>query len=153
MKNILLLFLASTSLVACMTKEKCEQIDWSRRGWDDGRSGSYASIGSDAGTCRDFGVKVDNEAYASGYAGGIKEYCTYTSGLEAGQRDAYYHNQCPKDLEPAFLSGYNVGKAEHQQKQLREEQEKLRLQNEEIIRQNEALKRQNDELLRKRRGY
>lgn len=47
------------------------------------------------------------------YKKGLNDYCAKTNGQNAGSSGKKYQGVCPKDLEPAFLAEYRIGRKKY----------------------------------------
>jgi ribosome modulation factor len=110
----LLLAISSLGLVACsatMSKDECRTVDWRTVGYEDGVAGrSGEQIGAHRRACAEHGVTPDLDAYRSGRAEGIREYCQPHNGYRAGVSGVHYYDVCPADLASAFLAEYEAGR-------------------------------------------
>lgn len=115
-------------LPACTTisKEDCQNVNWYQVGVKDGQNGwninSFQGHGYQIKSCSQQGVEQSKNKYLEGQAEGLKNFCSYESGLMHGDRGDHYDNVCPKNLQESFLQGYNLGK---QRYDLRVRQEQL----------------------------
>ena len=165
MKSLIRVLLPACAffMTACtsMSKKDCERANWFSLGKEDAIDGqTLESFKRRENQCFEHGLLAEREKYVSGYAAGLKLFCTYESGQKFGYSEHRYENQCPNSLEPEFLKGYKLGKAEAErdayERQLEEErkanEERLaqqRRDNEELLRQQqEEMQRQQDELNR-----
>ena len=109
-----LLTVAATALVACsstMSKDECRTVDWRTIGYEDGVAGrSGERIGEHRKACAEHGVTPDLNAYRSGRAEGLREYCQPHNGYRAGANGAPYYDSCPPELAPAFVAAYESGR-------------------------------------------
>lgn len=107
-----------TLLGACatMTKEECLAADWQIVGENDGVRG-YAPDKRFAGhveACTKVDIVPNQTLWNKGYQKGLLRYCTPLNGLKEGQAGRTYANVCPNDKAAAFISGYQLGRTEHQ---------------------------------------
>jgi len=109
-----LLTVAATALVACsstMSKDECRTVDWRTIGYEDGVAGrSGERIGEHRKACAEHGVTPDLNAYRTGRAEGLREYCQPHNGYRAGVNGAAYYDSCPPELAPAFVAAYESGR-------------------------------------------
>ncbi len=101
------------SLTACsgMDQAECNAADWRTIGFEDGTAGrTQASIGEYRKACAEHGVTPDLAQYQEGYAEGVRNFCSESSGFNHGRRGGNYQGVCPRDLEPDFLAGYSLGR-------------------------------------------
>lgn len=106
---------AGTSLLtacsATMNKDECRAVDWRTVGYEDGVAGhSGDRIGQHRRACAEYGITPDLNAYRTGRAEGLREYCQPHNGYRAGVNGAAYYDSCPAELEPAFLVAYESGR-------------------------------------------
>jgi hypothetical protein len=95
-----------------MSEKQCRSVNWAERGERDAYDGqSRERIASYQDACSEFGIQPDAAAYNAGYAKGIALYCTPQRGYAIGKSGGSYRRTCPPESEPAFLDGYEAGKA------------------------------------------
>ena len=108
----LLLAAAFLGLGGCasMSADECLMSDWSAIGYEDGSRG-YTSdrFGQHRKACAKHGVAADFEAYKRGREEGLVEFCQPGRGFTYGVNGGRYNGVCSADLEPEFVSAYNVG--------------------------------------------
>lgn len=110
---ILLLLAACVSMTPEQRANACRSTDWQRFGLNDGKLGVPASARATAfDDCAAAGRPADREAYRSGRAQGLAQYCTVENGYRAGRAGRRYHRVCPPDVEPDFLQGFDRGRKE-----------------------------------------
>jgi hypothetical protein len=116
--RMLIPFICSWALLSsCATlgKDECLNAEWFTIGYEDGSRGYPASrIGDHREACAKHGVTPDFPRYEEGRLEGLQEYCTPQKGYGLGAAGKQCPNICPKDLEAAFLEGYNQGKLVHE---------------------------------------
>ena len=109
-----LLALGTLLLAACsttMNKDECRTVDWRTVGYEDGVAGrSGEQIGQHRRACAEYGVTPDLDAYRTGRAEGLRDYCQPHNGYRAGATGASYYDVCPADLAPAFVAAYESGR-------------------------------------------
>jgi Protein of unknown function (DUF2799) len=146
MKKITWVLLALSVLgsgCTTMSKKDCMQANWTHLGIEDGKDGETLDTFKDRETqCAENGGPADRHAYLTGYANGIKLYCTKRSGELLGRKNGYYKSQCPQDLESEFLDGYRLGKAQYDQEQLQHQLDDQKKQLEEQRKQMEEQRKQ-----------
>lgn len=158
MKNLKHAFITISALclTACstMSKKDCETANWAALGKRDGVEGKTLDAYNRRETqCQEHGLLTEREKYISGYAEGLKIFCTYEGGQKFGYSGDRYDGQCRRHSEEEFLKGYKLGKAEAERdayaRQLEDEQRahQERLDQERRDRE-EELKRQREELER-----
>jgi hypothetical protein len=95
-----------------MSEKQCRSVNWAERGERDAYDGQARErIASYQDACSEFGIQPDVGAYNAGYAKGIALYCTPQRGYAVGKTGGSYRRTCPPESEPAFLDGYDTGKA------------------------------------------
>ena len=113
MKFLILDLLVLLNLASCTSidKQTCQNSDWRRIGYRDGRNGRQVKeFRSDEAKCENLGTPLNSDQYFKGYASGITAYCTHANGLYVGSQGEDYHKQCPRSIESEFLIGYVEGK-------------------------------------------
>jgi Protein of unknown function (DUF2799) len=92
----------------------CAHFDWFEIGRADGTLGLPASkITSYQERCDQTEFPVKTEQYQTGRETGLLQFCSPTGGLEAGKALKPYNQVCPENLEPSFLSQYEIGRKIH----------------------------------------
>ena len=95
---------------ASMSEEECLSVNWTDKGYHDGRAGWPLSRKEDhRKACAEVAVALDDAQYQAGHTRGIVEYCTPANGLQTGLAGSSYRNSCPVKLAGAFLANYRVG--------------------------------------------
>ena len=85
--------------------------DWRLIGYQDGVAGKSASaVGTYRKDCAEYAVIPDLDAYQSGRAEGLKEYCKADNGYRLGHTGKGYATVCPSSLESDFRAAYNEGR-------------------------------------------
>ncbi len=101
-------------LAACASDEfasECADADWRAIGEADGEAGEPDKTYRErAKRCRKYDVVADAEAYEAGRTIGLARYCTAASGFEHGRLGHAYHEVCPFDVAPVFLTEYELGR-------------------------------------------
>jgi len=100
---------------ASLSEEACLEEDWQGIGMRDGAAGHVAESRFNAHlrACSVVEVVPDRREWQQGYARGLESYCTSSSGLREGLAGRPYRNVCPAATEAGFLSGHELGRAEH----------------------------------------
>jgi len=94
-----------------LTREECRTVDWRTIGYEDGVAGrSGEQIGRHRQACAEHGVTPDLDAYRTGRAEGLREFCQPHNGYRAGASGQAYYDSCPPELAPAFLAAYDEGR-------------------------------------------
>lgn len=113
MKNSVGIVLAAAiTLSGCgtLSESECLTADWRLIGFEDGARGLPSSrIAEHRKACADYGIAPDFEAYRTGHAEGLRDYCTPANGFELGKRGGRYNGFCPQDLENEFLDAFHLG--------------------------------------------
>ena len=95
---------------ASMSSEECVNSDWVAIGYEDGSRGyTTDKFGSRRKACAKHGVTADFQAYQSGRADGLVEFCQPARGFNLGASGAAYHGVCDVALEEEFLDAYRIG--------------------------------------------
>jgi len=112
--KVLMIFLATAMLAlsgcASMSSEECQLMDWSAIGYTDGSNG-YTSdrFSQHSKACAKHGYAADFQAYQSGRAEGLVEFCQPSRGYNLGLNGRKYAGVCDAALEDDFLDAYRVG--------------------------------------------
>lgn len=113
-KRALLPAIGTLLLAGCsttMSKDECRTADWRTIGYEDGVAGhSGERIGQHRKACAEHGVTPDLNAYQTGRAAGLREFCQPHNGYRAGANGTVYYDSCPPDLAPAFVAAYDSGR-------------------------------------------
>jgi hypothetical protein len=113
MKKTLLTATALLTLSGCsgMDQAECTTADWRVIGYEDGTAGrNQTRIGEYRKACAEHGITPDLAEYKEGYAEGVRNFCTESSGFNYGRRGGAYDGICPQGMEPDFLAGYSLGR-------------------------------------------
>jgi len=106
------LFALAITGCSSMSEKQCRSVDWGQRGERDAYDGQARErIASYQDACGEHGIEADVTAYNAGYAKGLQLFCTPQRGYAVGKAGRTYRGTCPPHNEPAFLAGYDVGKA------------------------------------------
>src|SRR5262249_55632086 len=86
-------------------------LDWYEAGRSDGVLGySIGKLDSYRQRCDSTDAPVKTDAYVNGRDAGLVDFCSATGGLEAGKSGIPYEKVCPENMEPMFLTHYEIGK-------------------------------------------
>lgn len=105
-----ILFLSLILLGGCagLSKNECLTADWQIIGFEDGAAGRSASrIGEHRRDCAKHDVTPDKVAYDLGYEQGIRNYCSFGRGTNAGAAGESRLQVCPADSD--YHPGYEKG--------------------------------------------
>ncbi|CAN5187323.1 DUF2799 domain-containing protein [soil metagenome] len=95
---------------ASLSEGQCKKGNWTHVGEKDALDGwGPDRLADDTDACAKYGIRPDMQAWQAGYQHGLLAYCTATTGFAEGRHDAVYFDQCPKQLEGAFLAAYERG--------------------------------------------
>jgi len=95
---------------ATMNADECAMSDWHAIGYEDGANGYGADrLGNRRKACAKHGVAPDFEAYQSGRAEGLRQFCQPSRGFNLGAGGGRYNGVCPGDMEPDFVDAFNTG--------------------------------------------
>jgi hypothetical protein len=89
--------------------QACTNDDWFEVGLSDGESGNPYQAREIAGLCRGYGSGEDMPGYRDGWSRGNNHYCSYDSGLYAGQNNQEYRGVCNGPRYGLFWNGYLHG--------------------------------------------
>ncbi|MCG6934148.1 MAG: DUF2799 domain-containing protein [Gallionella sp.] len=89
--------------------QACTNDDWFEVGLSDGESGSPYQAREIARLCRSYGSGEDMPGYRDGWSRGNNHYCSFDSGLYAGQNNQEYRGVCHGPRYVLFWSGYLRG--------------------------------------------
>src|SRR5690606_185502 len=115
------LFAIALSLSACTTviplpalnpdpSAACANIDWYETGRVDGTLGfSISKLDEYQTRCNETPYPVHVELYTNGRDAGLTEFCTPTTGFEAGRRGSDYTGVCPYPMEERFITHFRIG--------------------------------------------
>ena len=105
-----LLVFAALGGCASMSSEECANSDWVAVGFEDGSRGySTDRFGKRRKACAKHGITADFQAYQSGRADGLVEFCQPGRGFNLGVSGGHYNGVCDVALEEEFLDAYRVG--------------------------------------------
>ena len=105
-----LLVFAALGGCASMSSEECVNSDWVAVGFEDGSRGySTDRFGKRRKACAKHGITADFQAYQSGRADGLVEFCQPGRGFNLGVSGGHYNGVCDVALEEEFLDAYRVG--------------------------------------------
>jgi hypothetical protein len=112
LRSSLLLTLISLGLLGCtnINESQCLNADWNTIGFEDGLSGrNEAQISQHRKDCAEHGVLPNLAEYRAGHVTGSERFCTSANGFKQGLAGRSYARNCPQQLEPQFLLGFNDG--------------------------------------------
>jgi hypothetical protein len=101
-------FLLAFLLTGCATlnREQCQRGDWKGIGMADGLAGEPANrMDQHVRACSEFGIRIDNQQYLTGYGQGLNEYCQIDNAFESGLQGKRYQNVCPPSIDAQFERG------------------------------------------------
>lgn len=95
---------------AVISEEECRSGDWYARGLADGARGvGQAAVYEVGQACREYGVRVDSEAWLRGHEEGVEQYCTAENGFREGRRGRDYEGVCTGPGADLFMAEYRRG--------------------------------------------
>lgn len=110
---------------ATLSKEECLVVDWREVGFSDASRGhTQARVAEHRSACAEAKVTVNLDQYNSGFAQGLKNYCTANTGFNLGAKGAGYPSQCIENTFPKVRFGYQEGQAVHSVQRERNEVER-----------------------------
>lgn len=93
-----------------MSADECLTSNWQMIGFEDGARGYGAErLGQHRKSCAKHGVTPDLQAYRTGRAEGLQDFCQPARGFHLGTRGAHYNGVCPSEMEGDFLDAYRAG--------------------------------------------
>ncbi len=112
MYRLILTIFAVTLLGGCasMSADECRTADWRTVGYEDGLKGSPGRLGDHRKACAKAGVTPDLDAYETGRADGLRQFCVPAKGYTLGSNGYSYKGVCPADLEPYFVEAVDEGR-------------------------------------------
>jgi len=118
MKNYIAIILLSSALVGCASTTEedasqaenfCTDSNWTEVGKKVALSGkSVRTYLKYQERCPDL-TGANKESYLDGFTVGVKEYCTFENGYEAGDTGKENINVCPLELRAGYDKGYRKG--------------------------------------------
>lgn len=111
-----------------LTKDDCKNIDWNRKGFEEGSRGETSNIRSYENQCRDFGISAPLSGYVDGHRKGLKQFCTYKNGHDLALSGSMSVRDC-EVLSVEYTRGYREGEVDKEEldqknKEEKEEEEK-----------------------------
>lgn len=113
MRQLSIFLSISMLLAGCtgMNQAECLNANWELIGLEDGNYGRNLSYANrHQSDCSKYDSQIDMEAYRTGHAEGLRNFCRAENGFNLGRSGRPYSGICPSDLEDAFLSEYDTGK-------------------------------------------
>lgn len=102
------------SACASLSEKQCRAGDWEHIGYRDGAQGyAFERLESHREACSEYAITPDEKAYQRGRMHGLDSFCTPAGGYRAGANGYNYAGVCPRQSEPAFLRGYDLGLHAH----------------------------------------
>lgn len=100
---------------AVISEEECRAGLWYERGLQDGARGrSQALVYDIAQTCqREYGVRVDSDAWLRGHEEGVEQFCTPENGYRYGRQGRSYSGVCTGPTADLFVDYYQRGLADY----------------------------------------
>ena len=90
--------------------------------------------------------KKKHRSFYKGVKKGIKNYCTYASGMKMGELEKPYSGACKGKAEEAFLRGHVVGKNKSEISRLNRELTDLKVANGRLQEKINSLRKENSNL-------
>lgn len=111
-RNIGVVMLAGIlSACATMSSDECANSDWVAVGYEDGSRGYTTDrFSARRKACAKHGYTADFQAYQSGRADGLVEFCQPSRGYNLGASGGRYNGVCDVAMEEEFLDAYRVGR-------------------------------------------
>ncbi|WP_319558315.1 DUF2799 domain-containing protein [Thiomicrorhabdus sp.] len=109
-------FLLGASILsgcATLSEEECRVANWYEVGYSDAANGySSQRIADHREACAPVGVRVDFNAYLSGYQQGLQSYCTRQTGFKLGKNGSAFPSQCgginTEEVEFGYARGSEI---------------------------------------------
>lgn len=103
---------------AVVSEEECQAGLWYERGLQDGARGrGQALVYEIAQKCREYGVRVDSDAWLRGHEEGVEQFCTPENGYIQGRRGHGYEGVCTGPTADLFMGEYRRGLADYRVEQ------------------------------------
>lgn len=137
-KNFYLLVLVfALSSCSTLSKQECANKDWYGEGYQVGLNGGqptnqFMFFKQNCGD--EHGIQPDMEKFETGFKAGRNVMCTKDGGYQFGLNGGAYTDQCPKEKEDAFFSGYQRGQTIYTGQKLSSMEERI----EDLERQNRS---------------
>jgi predicted nuclease with TOPRIM domain len=93
-----------------------------------------------------FAKRKTHKNFYKGVKKGIKNYCTYASGMKMGELEKPYSGACKGKAEEAFLRGHIVGKNKSEISRLNHEVTNLKVENGRLQEKINSLRNENSQL-------
>ncbi|CAN5130177.1 hypothetical protein BH09PSE6_BH09PSE6_04390 [soil metagenome] len=95
---------------ASLSQKDCMKGDWTAVGKDDALYGFTPDrLKQHYEACAEYGVKPNPTQYAAGYQIGLVGFCVPANGFSVGRRGSSYYNQCPAQMQGAFVMAMELG--------------------------------------------
>lgn len=112
MRSVLLAAGAMLLMGGCasMNEDQCRAGDWGGQGYRDGERGfPMERLDAHAKACSKYGIAPEPAHYRSAREDGLRGYCRFERGFDAGRRGENYHGVCRPEEEFSFLPAYRDG--------------------------------------------
>lgn len=97
---------------ATLDRDQCQVADWRLIGYQDGVLGKPAgTIGTYREDCAKHAVVPDLDAWQTGRAEGLREYCTSSNAFRIGRSGHAWPVVCPEPVDAVMQSAYEDGRA------------------------------------------
>ncbi len=102
-------------LASCetMSAEQCQAADWGSLGYSDAAGNASDRFADRAQSCAEKGVSADQAAYESGFANGMRAFCTPEHGFQFARNGGSFSGACAPDLAENFAYAFADGQRVH----------------------------------------
>jgi len=106
MKLMIFSLLAISMLTSCAhwNKKRCAETDFNQLGYAEGSQGADSKVVSYNQSCLKKDVKIDMNAYNTGYKRGLQAFCTPQSGSQLGIAGQQPHRNC--QMNDSYMVAY-----------------------------------------------
>jgi hypothetical protein len=100
-----------TTGCATLNESECKTANWEIIGYEDGSKGLRSDyIGEHRQACSEYRIAPDFDAYLTGHAKGLRQFCVPQNGFRQGNSGNANQQLCPADLASAFAREHDRGR-------------------------------------------